>query len=328
VLTIVTYHYVRDLAMSRYPDIRAITTADFDRQLDYIAKHYTVVSLEDVETAAVRETPLPLDACLLTFDDGLIDHFVTVFPRLASRGWPAAFFPVDAACEGRRVLDVHKIQFVLAVTSDPNALARRVLTYVAEARRDHDLPSDDELWTQFAKPNRFDPPALRFVKNVLQHGLPQPLRGEIVHRLFEDLVGVQEHVLAHELYMDLEQMRCMAGMGMAFGGHGSHAWLGRSTPADQMADFQRSRALLERIYRRPVEGWTMCYPHGSYDAMTFEVARETSCVLGLTVQPGVVRDFLHPLELPRVDTTDIPVFATRQVRKRVRSSAMKRFPAT
>jgi hypothetical protein len=38
-LTIVMYHFVRDLARSRYPAIKALTVDAFRGQLDYLARH-------------------------------------------------------------------------------------------------------------------------------------------------------------------------------------------------------------------------------------------------------------------------------------------------
>lgn len=305
-LTIVTYHYVRDVERSPYPGIKAISTKQFDEQLAHIGRRYVVVSLDQVTSARLGHTELPRNSCLLTFDDGLIDHFVTVFPRLAARGWSGAFFPVAAAHRGTGVLDVHKIQLILAVESDVSRLVRRLRQAIAEARREIALPSDDALWTAWATPSRFDDPERRFVKNALQHGLPQPIRSRIVNDLFADAVGDDETLVARELYMDLPQMQLMMRSGMAFGGHGSHNWLGRSTLEDQREDFRKSLALLEEIGGRHVHHWTMCYPHGSYNAQTFEVAMESGCCMGLTVRPGVVCDFSTPLELPRVDATDIP----------------------
>lgn len=316
-LTIVTYHYVRDGAHARYPGIVSLDTREFEAQLDFLARHFTVVHLDEVVRAARGEADLPSGSCLLTFDDGLLDHYTTVFPRLARRGWSGCFFPVPSASRDHRLLDVHKVQHILAVERNATTLRRATLDLVAAARRDIDLPSDEALWAAFAKPSRYDGPEMKFIKNVLQHGLPQPLRSQIVARLFDDLVGEDEDVLARELYMDVEQMRVMAMAGMAFGGHGSHAWLGRSTRADQRDDFRASRAFIGEITGRSVTDWAMCYPHGNFNDETLLVAGEYECRLGLTTRPGVVSDFSRPLELPRFDTTDLPVRADAAVPERL-----------
>ena len=118
-LTIVMYHYVRDRARTRYPGLKVRSVEEFEGQLDYITRHYHVCGMEEVRAAARGDHGLPPNACLLTFDDGLRDHFTTVFPRLLERGLPGCFYPPVAAVEARRVLDTHKIQIILAAAPEP-----------------------------------------------------------------------------------------------------------------------------------------------------------------------------------------------------------------
>jgi hypothetical protein len=80
VLTIVMYHYVRDVESTPYPGIKARSLAEFRGQLDHIEREYEVVGCE-----AVRGRCLPANAALLTFDDGLVDHLEHVLPELRRR---------------------------------------------------------------------------------------------------------------------------------------------------------------------------------------------------------------------------------------------------
>ena len=73
-LTIVMYHYVRDLRHSRYPRIKGLDVADFVQQLAYLKRHYTIISGYDLIDIVTRGSPLPSGAALLTFDDGYTDH--------------------------------------------------------------------------------------------------------------------------------------------------------------------------------------------------------------------------------------------------------------
>ena len=133
-LTIVMYHYVRDLAHSRYPAIKGLDAARFDGQLDYIAKHYRVVGLPEMFAAVRGGGVLPHNACLLTFDDGFIDHYTTVFPRLQRRGWSGCFFPAAVPVLQHVVLDVHKIHFILAATREPRGLVTRLFELLSPYR--------------------------------------------------------------------------------------------------------------------------------------------------------------------------------------------------
>ena len=306
-LTIVVYHYVRQLALSRYPAIKGLEAHAFDAQLEYIARHYEVCGARDVVAASRGGRPLPPNACLLTFDDGLADHFGVVFPRLVNRRWSGVFFPPVSAVARERVLDTHKIQFILAGTDDHQALARRVVELVERARREADVPSADELRGRYAEPSRFgDSADVMFVKRVLQRGLPEAIRARITAALFDEVVGVDERVFARELYLDREQLRCMLASGMEVGGHGAeHVWLDALDRRAQAREIELTRAFLADL-RGHARDWTMCYPFGAYNADTLALLAEAGCALGVTTRVGLVGDFGAPLEMPRLDTNDLP----------------------
>ena len=306
-LTVVTYHYVRDLSRTRYPGLKACTVGDFEGQLDYIRRYYRVVGARDVVAAARGERTLGANACLLTFDDGLLDHYTTVFPCLIERGLTASFYPPVATVEGRRVLDVHKIQIILAAARDVGKLARQILDMMEEYRRGWELPAAESFYREHAQPYMFDPPEVGFVKRVLQRVLPEPVRAAITARLFEEYVGDPEEVVVKELYMDLPQLRAMAWHGMEVGGHGArHVWLDALPPAEQEREIALTVEFLGRVYLRPPQDWVMCYPFGSYNNDTLAMLRAAGCALGLTSRQGLA-NLSTPLELLRLDVTDLPM---------------------
>jgi peptidoglycan/xylan/chitin deacetylase (PgdA/CDA1 family) len=309
-LSIVMYHYVRELSGSAYPRIKARTITEFEHQLDYIDQHHNVCSLEDVVAASRGGRPLPAHACLLTFDDGFIDHLREVAPRLHRRGWSGAFFPPARSAQERRVLDVHKIHFVLASTDDAVGLADRVLTSALEHGSAEDLGSADTLRAEFGAPTRFDCGDVALVKRLLQHGLPLAVRTAVVKDMFRTYVTADESAFADDLYMSLEQLRTLLDMGMAVGGHGdAHVWLGRSSASEQNREIERTIEFLGCVHGSLPEGWAMCYPYGSYDATMLTLLRGSDCAIGLTTTVAVAQNLSRPLELPRLDTNDLPISA-------------------
>lgn len=312
-LTIIMYHYVRDTDSTSFVGIKARQVYEFDAQLDYIAANYQVCSSADVVAAARGEKPLPSRACLLTFDDGLIDHHRTVFPRLAARGWKAAFFPPAMAVDQRRMLDVHKVHFVLAVSDDLDALESRTLRIVAEFRRDHDIPNDAELRKRYTVESRFDAPNVIFIKRLLQHGLPPSVRGEVTGQLFRETVTNDERAFAEEVYMTVEQLREMRHAGMEIGGHGDrHVWLEYLSESEQRSEIERTHSFLERVHGTRPANWMMCYPYGSYNATTLSLLRERGCAIGVTTRVGTNGGLSRPLELARLDTNDLPTIHARE----------------
>ena len=258
-LTIVMYHYVRDLPRTRYPRIKGLLSADFYGQLDYIQRHYQVVGLPDVIAAARSEQSLPPNAALLTFDDGYADHYQTVLPALVSRGLTGVFFPPVVAVETGAILLENKIHFVLA-TTEIGALLKDVFEALDRERQDGAYPSNRELFDQLAKPSRYDSAEVMFVKNVLQNGVPQYTCIEIASRLFAKYVSSDEAAFSRELYVTTDQLREMLDAGMYVGAHGvNHVRLGAIPRLEQVKEVDGSLAFLSRL---GVDGsdWAMCYP--------------------------------------------------------------------
>lgn len=315
-LTLVMYHYVRDLPRSRYPAIKGRRTDEFEAQLDYIQRHHSVVRLRDVVAASRGEYSLPEAPCVLTFDDGLSDHFETVFPRLMERGIPGAFFPSARPVRDRVVLDVHKLHFVLASTADHDVLLRDVTQLIASLRREYDLPSEEDLIAQYRLPNRYDSTTTAFLKRILQHALPSVVRERVVDELFRRYVAVDEATFSRELYMDMSQLRCLLKNGMEIGGHGDrHEHMGLLSRERQVAELCGTRAFLSDVLGEPVREWIMCFPYGSFSADSLALAAEQgcrvalSCVAELNSLP-VSSGSVPLLVLDRLDTNDIPCGAT------------------
>ena len=118
--------------VTRFPKIKGLDLALFEQQLDYLQKHYSLISMEDLIEAIESGCPLPPRPALLTFDDGYIDHYEHVFPRLAERSLQGSFFPVACAALDRKILDVNKIHFTLASDVDPD----RLVDFIEDACRE------------------------------------------------------------------------------------------------------------------------------------------------------------------------------------------------
>jgi peptidoglycan/xylan/chitin deacetylase (PgdA/CDA1 family) len=307
-VTIVMYHYVRDLKHSRYPAIKGLSVDRFCRQLDHIQANYTPISVEQLLSAQESdEIMLPRNPILLTFDDGYSDHFLNAFPLLDSRGIQGCFFPPAQAIVEHRVLDVNKIQFVLATISDPDALLDRCFSIMEEFRANYELKTREEYLLMVSDQHRYDPHVVHSFKRLLQHLLPEPVRAEIVRRLFVEYVTEDEADFAYELYMSIEQISCMRHHGMHIGSHGyAHEWLNHISPDAQATEIDRSLEFLQSFGVQK-DNWTMCYPYGGFNDSLLQILRERNCRLGFTVEARAA-DLKSDdrLLLPRIDTNDLP----------------------
>lgn len=109
------YHYVRDLKNSRYPNIKGLDVAQFKAQLEFFQQHgFEFVGLDRVlhEPEKLKEKSI-----LLTFDDGYLEHYTTVFPLLDQMNIEGFFSMPGKLIKERKALDVNKIHFILASAS-------------------------------------------------------------------------------------------------------------------------------------------------------------------------------------------------------------------
>lgn len=307
-VTIVMYHYVRDLKRSRFPAIKGLSMERFRRQLDYIEAHFNPVTVEDIlETMSAPERELPENSILLTFDDGYSDHFLNAFPILDDRGIQGCFFPSAKAVLEHVVLDVNKIQFVLAAVPDTAALLEQVFASLDEFRSEHALKGKEAYLLAVTEKHRYDPHEVTVLKRLLQRELPEAVRTEVVRRLFIEHVTSDEEAFACELYMSMDQIACLGRHGMHIGSHGyTHAWLNHIPLEAQAVEIDRSMEFLEKMGIGK-DDWTICYPYGGFNDSLLQLLRGHQCRLGFTVETRVANlDVDDRLMLPRVDTNDLP----------------------
>jgi peptidoglycan/xylan/chitin deacetylase (PgdA/CDA1 family) len=307
-VTIVMYHYVRDLEHSRFPAIKGLSVERFRRQLDYIQAHYTPITVETLlEALQSGEKNLPQNSILLTFDDGYADHFLNVSPLLEARKIQGCFFPPAQAILEHTVLDVNKIHFILASAPDPNELLDRVFTSLEEFRSEHAFKTREWYLQNLAGDHRFDTREVVVLKRLLQRELPEPVRAEIVRRLFAEYVASDEAAFARELYMSVDQIASLRRSGMHIGCHGySHAWLNHLSPDAQAVEIDRSLEFLQSL-GVTADNWTICYPYGGFNDSLLQILRARRCQLGFSVEARIADlDSDERLTLPRIDTNDLP----------------------
>ena len=121
-LTIVMYHYVRDLKNSRYPDIKGLDINLFKEQINYMRKHYHIITMEEVIYSIENQVKIPEKSVLLTFDDAYLDHYTNVFPILDKYKLQGSFYVPSKAITEHTVLDVNKIRFILASTENKSSI--------------------------------------------------------------------------------------------------------------------------------------------------------------------------------------------------------------
>ncbi len=305
--TIVTYHYVRNLKSSRYPAIKGLEVEHFKEQLRYILKYYKVIRAEELIEAVKKSKELPSNSLLLTFDDGYKDHYEYVFPILDKLGIQGSFFPPAKVVLEHSVLDVNKIQFILASVADKLKLIEEIFSILDGFRPDYSLEENQYYFQNLAVPGRFDEKEVVFIKKMLQKELPEKLRKKIINKLFSKYISENEESFSRDLYMSIDQLKYMKKKGMHIGSHGyNHYWLNVLDEDVQAREIDSSLKFLKEM-GCDLDNWVMCYPYGAYNDSLLNLLHKKGCVFGLTTKIGIADlDKDNPLLLPRLDTNDLP----------------------
>jgi len=305
---VVMYHYVRDSAATAFPEIRALAPELFARQLDWLQGQYSIIDLPRFEAALNREASLPPNAVLLTFDDGLIDHYETVLPLLQARGLRGTFFLSQDACGASpRLLAVHKVQLLLARLG-VEAFSRAVLQACAAPG----IP-------RTASPEVFgvapwEDEDARAIKHFVSHQLPFVEAERVLEELFARHVG-ESDAFARRLYLNPGMIQEMAAVGMTFGHHTrSHRMLARLSPGEQADELRSGVAWIRALTGQATVPF--CYPWGgphTYTRDTPRILRESGYSLAFnTVRRRVKLGRDNPYELPRIDTRDLPPYTAAE----------------
>lgn len=305
-----TYHYVRNMSETRFPKIKGLRLDNFKGQIAYLKRFHEFITGTQFIDACGDQTVLSDRSLLLTFDDGYADHFTNVLPVLIANDVTGCFFaPVRAVRDGV-VLDVNKIQFILASATVGDV--RRELEGELDRLRieGHYIQPSGDLWEQFSQPGRFDSPEVAYVKKLLQRELPPLVRSEVVDTLFTRFVTDNERAFARELYVTVDQLKMMMKCGMTIGGHGhSHMWMDRMEPTDQRHEVELGLEFLEDL-GVPRDRWMMAYPYGAYNDTLIDICGAFGCGAAFTTRVGIAEVNAETrFQLRRLDTNDLPQMA-------------------
>lgn len=313
-VTVIMYHYVRDLIHTQYKNIKGLDYRLFHEQIQYLRKHYEFVTIEMIIDSVENNTPLPYNAALLTFDDGYTDHFKYAFPYLDKYKIQGCFYaPVKAITENK-ILDVNKIHYILSKEDNNHKILEEIKALLHQYKDEYQLKDFDYYQDKLAHATRFDTAETIFIKRLLQVELDETLRNTISNILFEKIIGIDEASFSRELYMDIDQLQCMSRNGMHIGSHGyNHYWFASLDKETQRNEIEKSLAFLEQVNGNN-DNWTMCYPYGSHNQDTIDLLEEYKCKLAFTTEVDIYNTTQnHRFKIPRLDTNDIPKDANAAV---------------
>ena len=301
------YHYVRPLKNSKYPEIKGLELDGFIRQMEFFKKNFTFITVQQLLSCIYDKESIPKNSILLTFDDGLKDHYLHVFPILQKFNAQGLFFPTAETIESKKVINVHKIHFILATCENKNKIIDEIFTLIKQNKDQYHLDSPESYFKTLAIPNRFDTKEVIFIKRILQRALPHQLRAQIVDYLFKKFLTKDEKSFSEELYLSYDDIKHMQNSGMYFGSHGyTHEWLTYLNDTDLDLELKKMLEFNLRINNNN-DDLIMCYPYGNYNDNLIKKLIVQGYKAGLTTEVGdSTLDVKDAFLLKRYDTNDFP----------------------
>jgi peptidoglycan/xylan/chitin deacetylase (PgdA/CDA1 family) len=301
----IMYHYVRPDDPARL-FFRHLPLDKFRAQLESLASRFHLLSLEEWDRCLATGNTIE-NGVVLTFDDGVIDHYRFVFPEPRRRGIPGFFYVSTKPLETGDLLDVHRVHLLLGAFGGPAALAA-LKKHLKDGMLSHDHVREFHERTCRWQTND---ECTREVKRTLNYLIDYSVRPRLMQALMSDFFEDQAS-LAREFYASPDQLREMANGGMVIGSHTvNHYCMSKLQVREQAGEIAGSFAFLERILGRAARK-TFCYPYGGFHSFTTETERlldEAGCQFSFNVEPREIApaDLLHRKQaLPRYDCNTVP----------------------
>lgn len=291
----IMYHYIRP----NHDDYKYFNNLDVDtfrRQLDYFEKEFGFIAKEDYIQAI--KSKKNIDGVVLSFDDGLKDHYIYAAAELNKRGlWGSFYIPTGIYQNSNKLLSVHRVHYLNGKYGSTKIL-KDALTLI------------DQSMLENEKINEFDKDIYQFteyeedakeLRRLFNYFLKYEYRDLVLDKLM--LKYFDESKLHKKVYLSLSNIKEMHDDGHIIGSHTvSHPVLSRLTYKEQMKEIHDSFNFLSEICN--IEFKSFCYPYGyksSYNEITFQALSELKIDEAVIFDNKTQGDINDRFQLSRID---------------------------
>ena len=244
-----------------------VTASEFDKQLSYFKKHFTVISLTEGIQRLTRGEKLPPRCVTITFDDGYQDNYTVALPLLVKHNIPATIFVVTGGMEEQQAFWWDRVIQAFTVTQKAS------LTLPAL----DDKPATTLSLNYFARHNSL----LYTVQSLWR--LPIAKAMEWVAYLERELsVAHQKPVLR----LTVQQIQKLTKHNVEIGAHTvSHPNLCLMDDADVLCEMTNAKQALQNILGNEVQGFA--YPGGFEDERIMQLAERAGFMYAVGTVQGI-----------------------------------------
>ncbi len=281
------YHDVRDSkSFNKRYDLKSfLSVKKFREHIDFINKNYKIIKSSEIPYY-INDN---IECAVITFDDGLKDHFNITDILLEYKITGTFLIPKVPVTEGK-MIHSHKIQFIIA--SEGEYLIRnRILSYINSKERDSVYESfsisrvKDNWWSK----------DMIFITNFLRY---HTLGKKITNELFETLVSSDEKSFCDDFYLTENDIVDMVNSGMEIGSHGLTSDILNDENA--YTEISESMKFIQKFYNK---NKIFSYPNGIFNEKCIEILKSENCEFAFTTASEKVNSETDFLKIPRFDGT-------------------------
>jgi hypothetical protein len=288
------FHDIRNLENTIYPErynLKSFLNEEqFKFQVDKIRNKYKIVSSLDIKNIDIKNDNN--DYAVLTFDDGLSDHY-NVYKYLRSLKLSGTFLVPKMPVVENKVMNTHKIQFILASTNE-KTIKDEILSL---------FDNKDEIWEEYSttkwKKNWWSKEMI-FITNFLRRYKDDKIDNyQLTNYLFDKFVTKDEFNFSKDFYLNEKNIEEMSNNGMIIGGHGDISE-NLLLIDDYKLDIDESKKFISNYSNE----FVFSYPNGGYNDDIKNYMNYIKCSLSYTIKPFTITelDDFDYLEFPRYDS--------------------------
>ena len=231
-LRIVYYHIVTEKNQPYYFDNKSITPKEFECQINFLKKHYEIISLSEAMLYAKEKKSLK-KKLVLTFDDGFTENHTVIAPILSKNNLSAVFYLMSNCIDNKDLMWRNKLLLINKVDRNnlDNGIKLISKKYKLETKRSRNLME----WS------------FKY--------FPMDVKDEIVNLLWKLTldIGVEEYLEKNEPYLTSKQIVELNSQGFEFGSHSmSHPIFSKLTYQEFEHEIVNSKIEIEKIIKKNI----------------------------------------------------------------------------
>lgn len=302
---IIAYHYVQ--SSEEKPRMRGLLADGFENQIKLLLDlGYGIATLgQYLQAARSAAAASAKKMAVLTFDDGLKCHILTVAPILKKYGVAGTFFVITRPLVEPWLAPVHQIHLVLASAGIAD-IKKEVEYWLAKNNVLPDEAAKKEIAEKCRIMYPWDDARTAQVKYLLNVRLAPQVRASLVDRLFSVFCG-DTSAWADAFYLNKSDVREMRDTGMEIGCHThTHPFLSGMARSGQEREISFSQGMLQETLGEKISLFS--YPYGiteTFNQDTVAVLKKNNFQAAVTTNKGYAADSPDVFHLNRIDANDM-----------------------